>query len=111
MTRDTGLEAQLSEDFGHSDNLSGKPMFGGWCFLMNGNMLAAAREGRAMFRVGKAAETAALALPGTEPMSQGGRAKPGFVWLSGPALSDDAIRGKLAGMAREYLSTLPPKDA
>lgn len=111
MTRDPGLEEQLTEDFGDPCALTGKAMFGGWCFMLNGNMLGAARDGRAMFRVGKDAQAAALALPGVEPMAQGGRPKPGFVWLSGPSLADDAIRQRLAGMARDFVSTLPPKDA
>lgn len=111
MTRDPGLEEQLAEDFGHPDALTGKAMFGGWCFMLNGHMLGAARDGRAMFRVGKPAEPQALALPGTEPMAQAGRVMPGFVWLSGPALSDDAIRARLARMALSHVSTLPPKDA
>ncbi|MBU3028554.1 TfoX/Sxy family protein [Paracoccus marinaquae] len=111
MTRDPGLEAQLAEDFGHPGSLSGRAMFGGWCFLLNGNMLGAARAGRAMFRVGRAAEADALTLPGTQPMSQGGRARPGFLWLSGPLLSDDGIRRRLAAMALAHVSTLPPKDA
>lgn len=110
MTRDPGLEAQLLDDLDHPDNLTGKAMFGGWCFLLNGNMLGAAREGRAMFRVGKQDEALALSLPGTEPMRQGNRMTPGYVWLSGPSLADDAIRQRLAQMALGHVQTLPPKD-
>lgn len=110
MTRDPGLEAQLAEDFGHPDGLTGKPMFGGWCFLLHGHMLGAAREGRAMYRVGKPAEARALTIPGTEPMLQGARAMPGYLWLSGPALGDDATRATLARMALDHVLPLPPKE-
>ncbi len=110
MTRDPGLEAQLPEDLGQPDGLHSRPMFGGLCFMLNGHMLCAARAGHAMFRVGKEAEAQALALPGTSRMSHAGREKPGFVWLSGPPLSDDDIRQGLALMALTHVSTFPPKD-
>lgn len=110
MTRDPGLESQLLDDLDHPENIEGRPMFGGLCYMLNGHMLCAAREGRLMFRVGKQAEPEALRLPGTERMSQSGRDKPGFVWLSGPSLSDDTIRKGLAQMALAHVSTFSPKD-
>ena len=115
MTRDPALEARMAQDFADlvaaAGDLGGKPMFGGWCFLLRGHMLAAARAGRAIFRVGVAAQDDALALPHTGPMSLAGRPKPGYVWLSEPALSDESVRRRLALMACAHVSDLPPKDA
>lgn len=111
MTRDAALEDQMIADFGQGETVSGRPMFGGYCLMLKGNMLGAARAGRAMFRVGRQAEATALALPGTEPMSQGGRRMPGYVWLSGPPLADDDTRVALARMALDHVSTLPPKES
>ncbi|MAN56587.1 MAG: TfoX/Sxy family protein [Paracoccus sp. (in: a-proteobacteria)] len=110
MTRDPGLEAQLLDDLGHPDGVTGHAMFGGYCHMINGHMLCAARQGRAMFRVGRTAEPAALSLPGTGRMVQRHREMPGYVWLSGPPLSDDTIRIRLARMALSHVMTLPPKD-
>jgi hypothetical protein len=46
-----------------------KKMFGGLCFMPNGNMLCGVQKGGAMFRVGKNNEQAALAIEGTSPLS------------------------------------------
>lgn len=110
MVRDPGLESQLLDDLDHPENIEGRLMFGGLCYMSNGHMLCAARQGRLMFRVGKQAEPEALRLPGTERMPQSGRNKPGFIWLSGPSLSHDTIRRGLAHMALAHVSTFPPKD-
>ena len=65
MTRDPGLEEVMRDDLGELPGLSEKPMFGGLCFLAHGNMICAARQGRAMYRVGKSRNDDALALLGT----------------------------------------------
>ena len=42
-------------------------MFGGYCWMLNGNMLCGVEVGRFMFRVGKALEADALAARVTPP--------------------------------------------
>lgn len=110
MTRDPALESRMLDDLGHPAGISSRAMFGGLCYLLNGHMLCAARQGRAMYRVGRAAEARALTLPGTRPMVQGGRAAPGYVWLSGDPLADDSLRQSLARMSLDFVSHLPAKD-
>ena len=111
MPRDPQLEADFRADLGALPGvLSDRPMFGGLCFMLNGNMLGAARQGRAMYRTGPAAEAEALTIPGTEPMVQAsGRRMPGYVWLSGPGLADPTTRRRLAAMAIDFTRNLPPK--
>ncbi|KGJ03816.1 TfoX N-terminal domain-containing protein [Paracoccus halophilus] len=110
MVRDPGLEQAIRDDLGDVPALSEKPMFGGLCFLSHGNMICAARQGGAMYRVGKPRYHDALALPGAAPMIHGGREKPGYVWLPDPQLSDDATRARLTGWALECVAALPPKE-
>lgn len=110
MTRDPGLEAQLLDDLDHPEGVTSRAMFGGLCYMLDGNMLAAARVGRAMYRVGPDADAQALTLPGTERMTQGNLSMPGYIWLSEPGLADDAIRRQLARLALSHVKTLPPKD-
>lgn len=110
MVRDPGLEQAMRDDLGDLPGLSEKPMFGGLCFMSHGNMICAAREGRAMYRVGKPRYSDALALPGAAPMIHGGHEKPGYVWLSGPQLSDDATRARLTGWALDRVRALPSKE-
>lgn len=110
MVRDPGLEQAMRDDLGDLPGLSEKPMFGGLCFLSHGNMICAARQGRAMYRVGKPRYDDALTVPGTTPMTHGGREKPGYVWLHDPQLSDDATRARLTGWALDCVAALPPKE-
>lgn len=110
MVRDPGLEELLRTDLGDMPGLSEKPMFGGLCFMMNGNMMQFVREDGAMYRVGKTNEKAALDLPGTEAMYQRGVRKHGLVWLSGDQFDDDDTRRILTDLARESVQSLPPKE-
>ena len=50
-----------------------RKMFGGVCFMINGNMLAGTFKGDLLVRVGKDGHAAALKRPHTRPMEQAGR--------------------------------------
>ena len=89
-------------------NIVEKKMFGGYCWMLNGNMLCGVEVGRYMFRVGKDQEALALSRPGASPMDITGRPMRGFVWVR----ADDAEGRQLAGwikLAEEYVGSLPPK--
>jgi TfoX/Sxy family transcriptional regulator of competence genes len=109
MAIDEGLAEQLRDDLA-GETLAEMKMFGGLCFLLNGNMVAGVMKGGALlFRVGKDGDAAALALPGTSPMNHGGRSMAGFVELASESCGDDATRRGLARMALDYARSLPPK--
>ena len=97
------------------DALSGTPglterrMFGGLCFMLNGNMLCGVHKGGGMARVGKEHEQAALELDGIAPLSFTGRPMGGMVDMSHSAIDDDAIRGAVLSLAKDFVSSLPPK--
>lgn len=114
MVRDPGLEdtmrAALRARLPAGAALGEKPMFGGLCWLVDGNMVGAAREGRVMLRVGRPAEAAALTLPGVTPMMQGGRRMAGYVWCEAGAF-EGATRAALLDLAATCVTALPPKAA
>ena len=85
-----------------------KKMFGGYCWMLNGNMLCGVEVGRFMFRVGKELEAVALARPGASPMDITGRPMRGFVWVKARELEGKALRDWLK-LAKQYVDTLPPK--
>lgn len=93
--------------------LSEKRMFGGVCFLLNGNMLCGVHgpkhEGAAMFRVGKAAQAEALALPGVRPMAMTGRVMGGLAELPAEDMEDPARWEPLLAFALGFVGSLPPK--
>ncbi len=85
-----------------------KKMFGGYCWMLHGNMLCGVEVGRFMFRVGKELEATALARPGARPMDITGRPMKGFVWVD----ADDASRDGLVrwiDLVAAYVGVLPAK--
>ena len=85
-----------------------KKMFGGYCWMLNGNMLCGVEVGRYMFRVGKELEESALKRPGTAPMDITGKPMKGFVWVNGEAAEGERLMEWIA-FAERYVAALPPK--
>jgi hypothetical protein len=90
--------------------LSEKRMFGGVCFLLNGNMLCGAGKNGYMIRTDPARAAEAAALPGGKPVVMQGRPMKGFYWLDPDAVDAKAL-GRWIGLAEEYVAALPPKAA
>lgn len=88
-----------------------KRMFGGICFMVNGNMLTCASKTGLMVRVGKAQEDAALAKPHTSQCRPAGRPMPGFIRIEPEGYEADADLKAWIDMARAYVCALSPKPA
>ena len=108
MAIDEGLAHLLREDLAGAA-ITEKKMFGGLCFLLNGNMVSGTMKTSALFRVGKTNDPAALAIPGAYSMVQRGQAMAGFVELATEDCADDSRRAALSKIALDYARTLPPK--
>jgi len=108
MPHDPQLADEMRKALSRRKNIVEKKMFGGYCWMLNGNMLCGVEVGRYMFRVGKALEAEALAKPGARPMDITGKPMAGFVWV-------DASQACAAGLrtwidfAAQYVRTLPAK--
>lgn len=85
-----------------------RAMFGGLCWLLNGNMLCGVEVGRFMFRVGKALESEALARPGAEVVAFNGRRMGGIVWVDADACFEAGLESWI-DLATEFAGALPPK--
>ncbi|WP_043624739.1 TfoX/Sxy family protein [Ensifer sp. ZNC0028] len=109
MARDAGLEELIREGLGDRAGLSEKAMFGGWAYLLHGNLLLGAREGSLLVRLGKGNDGWALKLPDIELMVMNGRAMHGWVRAGADAYGDDALRRRLLDGALAFVETLPPK--
>ena len=109
MARDPGLEELVEEGLGHLAELTGKAMFGGWGFLLHGNLLCGVRQGSLMLRVGPANEEWALQIPGVTPVEMRGRRMRGYVRAGAEAYADDGIRQRLLGAASAFVGSLPRK--
>lgn len=83
-------------------------MFGGICWMLDGNMLCGVEVGRYMFRVGKDRIDEALARPGCGPVIFGGRTMGGFVWVEARVCDKERLRGWIE-FAKEFVVGLPSK--
>lgn len=85
-----------------------KKMFGGYCWMLRGNMLCGVEVGRFMFRVGAAQEADALSRPGARPMDITGKPMKGFVWVDATSTAGAALETWIE-LAAHYVGGLPPK--
>jgi len=103
------LAATIRQTLAGRAGISEKKMFGGLCFLMNGNMLCGTFRDRGMYRVGKEREAEALALPHVQPMTMTGRPMPGIVDVDAEAFTDPKLRERLMGLALAFVGGLPAR--
>ena len=99
------LRDALSDDTATTE----KKMFGGLCFMLNGNMLCGVHKDGGMARVGKDNEAAALELDGVEPLSFTGRRMGGMVVVSESSIAHPGLRDAILTLAREFVESLPAK--
>ena len=109
MARDKGLEELLNDSLEAMPGLTQKAMFGGWAWLVNGNLLCGARTDSMLVRLGRKNETWALEIPGVLPMMMRERRMHGWVRASPEAYGSDAVRQRLVNAALEFTQSLPKK--
>lgn len=108
MPHDPRLAERLREALARRKGIRERAMFGGICWMLNGNMLCGVEVGRFMFRVGKAREAEALARPGAAPIVFDGRRMGGLVWVDETACRGRGLE-RWIDLAIAFVGTLPPK--
>jgi TfoX/Sxy family transcriptional regulator of competence genes len=93
-----------------AEPISEMRMFGGDCFFLNGNMLAAVSKRGLLVRVGKDREAEALSRLGARRMEMRGRPMAGYVRVDMQGLAGGALQAWL-DEAKAFVKTLPPKLA
>ncbi|UZD92025.1 TfoX/Sxy family protein [Cognatishimia activa] len=109
MAYDEGHLALLRDDLVDEPGIVEKKMFGGICFMLNGNMLCGVHKGGGMFRVGKELEADALAINGASEMAFTKRPMPGFIDADEDLFEDDARRQQILALAKAYVGAMPSK--
>jgi hypothetical protein len=84
-------------------------MFGGLCFMLNGNMVAGTSKRGLLVRVGKDQQSDALARPGAKRMEMTGRPMEGYIFVDPPPPDDRSLQEWLA-LAVAFVRTLPPSS-
>lgn len=105
------LTDRVREALGVLVGVREKRMFGGTTFMLNGNMLCCASGKGLMVRVGKEAESEALALPHAKPCLGAGRRMSGFVIVDPAGVPTRVRLDDWLARACRYVETLPAKEA
>lgn len=108
MPHDPHLAELMRDALERRRGITEKKMFGGYCWMLDGNMLCGVEVGRFMFRVGKELEAEALQRPGASPMDITGKPMRGIIWVD----ADEAIEAGLdawVDFAARFVGSLPPK--
>ena len=83
-------------------------MFGGLCFMLNGNMVAGTSKRGLLVRVGKEQQSAALVRPGAKLVEMTGRPMESYVFVDPPPSDVRSLRDWL-DLAVAFVKTLPPR--
>jgi hypothetical protein len=84
-------------------------MFGGWAWLLDGNLVCGARKDGLLVRLGKGNDGWALARDGVGPMMIRDRRMEGWARAGPSAYGDDALRRRLLDAALAFVRSLPAK--
>lgn len=109
MAYDEGLATLMRDDLTDLHGIEEKKMFGGLCFMLNGNMLCGVHKGGGMFRVGKANEEAALAVEGVSQLAFTGKKMGGMLDVNDDLMADDSRRAQVLALAMDFVGALPAK--
>lgn len=111
MGAEDKLAAEVRAELAGAAAMSEVKMFGGFGFLLNGNLVAAVSRRGLLLRVGKDRYAEAVARPGAGPMKMRGRPVEGYIRVD-PAALETPNRSALRAWLREaaaFAATLPPK--
>src|SRR6516225_10069392 len=108
MAVDEDLAARMRVALAGTGTVREVRMFGGLCFMLNGNMVAGTSKRGLLVRVGKERQADALARPGARPMEMTGRPMEGYVFVDPPPPDEQALRDWL-NLAVAFVMTLPPQ--
>jgi len=112
MPFDEGLAARLEEiitrDFAHVSGLEETRMFGGFGYLLHGNMCLGIHKDTLIVRVGGAAERL-LQEEHVRPMDLTGRVMKGWATVESRAMEEDRDLARFCREAIDFVVTLPSK--
>jgi TfoX/Sxy family transcriptional regulator of competence genes len=109
MPYDEDLAVRVRAAFGDTYGLTERVMFGGICFMLNGNMTCGVVKDRLMVRVGRDAYEATLARPHTAPMTFTGRPLSGMIYVLPEGLKTSRALTTWVKRAAAFAQTLPAK--
>jgi len=110
MAFDEDLANRVRKILAKVDGVSEKKMFGGLCFLINGNMALGLANDDLMIRVGPESYEKMLAKPNVRKMDFTGKPLKGFLYVGTKGTDSDKDLKKWVSRSIEFAMSLPPKD-
>jgi len=109
MAFDEGLAERIREAMREDPGISERKMFGGLCFMHQGNMCFGIVGHELMVRVGAAAYESALDQPHAREMDFTGRSMRGMVYVDETGFAEDADLDEWLQRGLDHAASLPPK--
>lgn len=109
MAFDEALAARIRKQLGKREGLVEKKMFGGFAFLLNGNMCCGVSRGEMIVRLDPTETEKVLKKPHVRLFEVGGRTMKGWILIDPAGLATEAALSKWVETAVEYAESLPAK--
>jgi TfoX/Sxy family transcriptional regulator of competence genes len=109
MAYSTELNERISKATARWKNTASKKMFGGICYLLNGNMFCGIQKEALIVRLGINAADKALQQPHVKPFDPTGKPMKGWVLVEKLACQSDDDLNRWLQQARQFAKTLPAK--
>lgn len=109
MAYDEHLAERMRDAVPAGVSFGEKKMFGGICYLLNGNMVCGIVQDKLMLRLTKELVANYLQEPHTAPMDFTGRPMPSMMYVEPEGIADDDQLRLWVERAYEHAATLPPK--
>jgi len=109
MAFDESLAARIRDALARRKNVEEKKMFGGLCFLLNGNLLVGVWKDSLIARLGPDEGEAALREPHVRVFDITGRPMRNWVLVEPEAVEDDDQLQEWIDRATKFVGTLPKK--
>lgn len=109
MAYDEKLAERVREVLGKSKAVTEKKMFGGLCFLYNGNMMGGVLKNDLIVKYDKAEHEKILAQKHVRPFDFSGRPMAGIAYVAPAGLKTKRDLAKWVEMSKAHAASLPKK--
>ncbi len=109
MPYDESLAERMRDALSRTKGIQEKKMFGGLCFLLNGNMLVGVWKNSLIARVGPEQAQEALREPYVKVMDITGKPMKGWLIIEPAGVADDDVLQDWIERAKNFVQSLPKK--
>ena len=109
MAYDEKIHERIKKIISMWEGTTDKKMFGGVCYLLNGNMICGVYKDKLILRLGKEEAEKALRNKHNFPFDITGKPMKGWVMVEKKGFQTDEMLQELIDKAKKFVRTLPPK--